>query len=561
MYDNQVLLKILKELQVIDESQLEESQKIAEAQSKSLGDVLVERSLISEEDLGKVLADMFSVPFIALSTVLIPKDILTIIPEEMARQQGIIAFKQDDKGLHVAMEDPTNEALINFFKSKINTPLVVYIATKRDITNAFSLYLKDIRKAFEEVIKESLDQASNTNSKDTNFDPPIIKIVETIVSYAYQENASDVHMEPEEKQALIRFRIDGVLHDIIELSLAIYPQVITRIKVLARLRTDEHQMPQDGKIEFPGEDQKLDIRVSVVPVKWGEKVVMRLLSEHTKQISLPTLGFSIGDLEKLHIAYQKPYGMILSTGPTGSGKTTTMYAILKLLNKREINIMTIEDPIEYDIEGVNQIQVNPKTDLTFANGLRSILRQDPNVILVGEIRDEETADIAVNAAMTGHLVLSTLHTNDAATTIPRLFDMGIEPFLVSSTLNIIVAQRLVRQIHTVCRISEEVRKNDIVVNVDQKLFEKVFGNQDIIRLYRGKGCDLCHGSGYEGRIGIFEVMVINDTIKEAIVNKKDAAQIRDLGVKNGMKLMIEDGMEKVRSGLTTLEEILRVTKE
>ncbi|MBI4084640.1 MAG: type II/IV secretion system protein [Candidatus Levybacteria bacterium] len=559
MYDSQKLYTSLKELRVIDEVSLTEAFKKAQLQQLPLGDVLLDENLISDENLGKLIAETLNVPFIHLANIEIPKEILTIVPEVIAKEQNVIAFKKDNRGLHVGMVDPTNAAIVDFLQKKLGMPVVVYLTTERDMAKTQSLYLKDITKAFEDIIQESVQEASK--KKGNEFDPPIIKIVETILSYAAQNNASDVHIEPEEKKVLVRFRIDGVLHDIIELSLQIYSQIVTRIKVMAKLRTDEHQVPQDGKITFSNDSQTYDIRVSVVPLRKGEKIVMRLLSSHARQISLLNLGFSQGDLQKTKAAYEKPYGMILSTGPTGSGKTTTMYAILKLLNKREVNIMTIEDPIEYDIEGVNQIQVNPKTDLTFATGLRSILRQDPNVILVGEIRDEETADIAVNAAMTGHLVLSTLHTNDAATAIPRLFDMGIESFLVGSTVNLIIAQRLVRQIHTVCRVSEDVTRDSLMQYLDQVLVEGIFGTQEAIRLYKGKGCSLCHTSGYEGRIGIFEVLVIDDEIRQAIVDKKDAATIRNIAVKNGMKTMIVDGLEKVKQGLTTIEEILRVTKE
>lgn len=559
MYDSQKLYTSLKELQVIDEVALTEAFKKAQLQQLPLGDVLLDENLISDEDLGKLTAETLNVPFIHLANIEIPKEILTIVPEVIAKEQNVIAFKKDNRGLHVGMVDPTNATIVDFLQKKLGMPVVVYLTTERDMVKVQSLYLKDITKAFEDIIKESMQEASK--KKENELDPPIIKIVETILSYAAQNNASDIHIEPEEHKVLVRFRIDGVLHDIVELSLQIYAQIVTRVKVMAKLRTDEHQVPQDGKINFSQNNQAFDIRVSIVPLHRGEKIVMRLLSSHARQISLLNLGFSQSDLQKVKNAYEKPYGMILATGPTGSGKTTTMYAILKLLNSPEINIMTIEDPVEYDIEGVNQIQVNPKADLTFATGLRSILRQDPNVILVGEIRDEETADIAINAAMTGHLVLSTLHTNDAATAIPRLFDMGIEPFLVGSTVNVIIAQRLIRQIHTVCRVSEDVTRESLTRYLDQTLIEHVFGAQPTVRLYKGKGCALCHTSGYEGRIGIFEVLLIDDTIRQAIVDKKDAGAISEIAMKNGMKTMIVDGLEKVKQGITTIEEILRVTKE
>ncbi|HSW87940.1 MAG TPA: ATPase, T2SS/T4P/T4SS family [Candidatus Saccharimonadales bacterium] len=559
MYDSKALYDALKELQVIADPQLEEALAVTQDQQVPLGDVLLDRNLISEEDLGKLLADIYKIPFIHLSSVVIPKEVLTLIPEEMAREQQVIAFRQDENGLHVALTDSTNTETVSFLHNQLNIPIIIYQTTKQDVTNALKLYLKDISQAFADVITESIQEAQT--KKNQPVDPPIIKIVETILTYAFQNKASDIHLEPETAVALVRFRIDGVLHDIIQIPLTLYMQIAARIKVMAKLRTDVQQMPQDGKIEFRIDNEPLDIRVSIVPIRRGEKIVMRLLAGNSKQITLANLGFSLGDLEKVHNAYQKPYGMILSTGPTGSGKTTTMYAVLTLLNNRDVNIMTIEDPIEYDIEGVNQIQVNPQTDLTFASGLRSILRQDPNVILVGEIRDEETAGIATNAAMTGHLVLSTLHTNDAATAVPRLLDMGIEPFLVSSTVNAIIGQRLVRKIHSVCRVSDDVSLKALPKSIDTLLLEKIFGTQDMVRLYKGKGCELCHNSGYEGRIGIYEVIEMNEEIQQAVVEKKDAGEIKKLAIKNGMTTMLEDGLNKVKAGETTIEELLRVTKE
>lgn len=331
--------------------------------------------------------------------------------------------------------------------------------------------------------------------------------------------------------------------------------------MLSKLRTDEHQKAQDGKLVTKIEEDNLDLRVSIVPITNGEKVVMRLLSEKSRQFSLEDLGFSETDLVKVTTAYKKPHGMILSTGPTGSGKTTSLYAILKLLNKREVNIATIEDPVEYDMDGINQIQVNEKTELTFAKGLRSIVRQDPDIILVGEIRDEETAGIAINSAMTGHLVLSTLHTNDAATSIPRLTDMNIEPFLISSTVNIIIAQRLVRKICQNCRVSYESPVKDLTKNLSDASVAKHFKGEEKARLYKGQGCPTCQHTGYTGRIGVFEILEITDEIRKAIVDKKPANIIHDLAIKSGMTTMLDDGLEKTKKGLTTIEEVVRVTKE
>lgn len=559
MYDNKELYTALKELQVIPDTQLEASLNEAQSNGILLGDVLLDKNLMSEDDLGKVLADMYKVPFVRLTNLSIPKEILTIIPEVIAKEQHIIAFKKDEKGLYVATDNPLNKAIIQFLESKLGIPLTVSYSLKKDLDQALTLYLKEIGKAFEDIIRESLEEANRKTGQES--EPPIIKIVETIINYAYQNNASDIHIEPEVDAALLRFRMDGVLHDIISFSLEIFPQIVSRVKVLAKLRIDEHQEPQDGKIQYLFENKPLDIRVSIVPVKKGEKVVMRLLSERARQISLVSLGVSQKDLEKIKEGYEKPYGMILASGPTGCGKTTTLYAILKILNKRDVNIMTIEDPIEYDIEGVNQMQVNTKANLTFGNGLRSILRQDPNIILVGEIRDEETANIAVSAAMTGHLMLSSLHTNDAATALPRLFDMNIEPFIIASTVNIIIAQRLVRKIHGACRVSKNVERRSLVGLLDEEMLTKIFGMQQQIRLYEGKGCAGCHNTGYDDRTGIFEVMLMDEDIRQAIIAKKDSNALKQIARKNGMKTILEDGLEKVKIGETTIEEVLRVTTD
>lgn len=556
-YDDKTLYQALLELNVIDQKLLEKALEEGTTKHIPLSDILIEKDLLSDENLGRTIADIFSLPTIRLGEIAIPPDVLQIIPEVVAKKQHIIAFKKDKEGLHVAMTNPQNVQIKEFLAKKVGIPILIYVTTKRDLENALFLYRKDLSQTFDDIIQKNIKEAG-TDSK--HIDPPIIKIVDTILLYGFENKASDIHIEPLRETSLIRFRIDGILHDIVSLPLELHRSITTRIKVLANLRTDEHQAPQDGKFHFTVENQGIDVRVSIVPISLGEKIVLRLLSENSRQFSLVDLGFSEEDLLKVKKAYQKPYGMILSTGPTGSGKTTTIYAVLKLLNTRDVNIMTIEDPIEYEIQGINQIQVNQKTNLTFAEGLRSIVRQDPNIILVGEIRDEETASIAINSAMTGHLVLSTLHTNDAATTIPRLFDMGIEPFLVASTINVIVAQRLVRKIHSRCRISEEVSISTLTEQVNPQLLKNIFGSLRTVRLYKGKGCQFDHGIGYEGRIGIFEVLIIDERIRKAIIERKDAATIRDMAVKNGMRTMLEDGLEKAKQGITTIDEVLRVTK-
>ena len=543
----------------------EEQMRMAEERMReggTLAEALLFYSFISDEELGRLLSDSLGLPFVSLRQAFISDEVLRIIPEVVAKKHRIIAFALDEGGLSVAMADPGDLEIRNFLEKKTGLPVKVSYTTEREIRNALSLYKKELQAAFQDILVSDIESAGEGAGES---DPPIIRIVDTLVAYAYENRASDIHLEPREDEMLVRFRIDGVLHDIVKLPATLHPQVIARLKILSSLRTDEHQVPQDGKIEFVLENgEHLDVRVSLIPTTEGEKVVLRLLSDRSRQFSLSNLGMSRDTLEILKVAYEKPYGMVLVTGPTGCGKTTTLYSVLKLLNRREVNIVTIEDPVEYDVEGVSQIQVNPDVDLTFATGLRSILRQDPNIILVGEIRDDETAGIAVNLAMTGHLVLSTLHTNNAATSIPRLIDMHIEPFLIASTVNVIIAERLVREIHAACRVSEEIASTELLEKIGEKPYAKVFGQAEEgknIRLYRGKGCDACHGTGYEGRTGIFEALVLDDRLREAIVNQADADTIERLAVESGMRTMFEDGLLKVQQGITTLDEVLRVTKE
>ncbi len=386
----------------------------------------------------------------------------------------------------------------------------------------------------------------------------IIWLVDGIVEDAFKSRASDIHIDPTEKEMTVRFRIDGVLHDAYKIPKEIQSEIISRIKVLAGLRTDEHQAAQDGRFRLRFENVNVDIRVSIAPTYYGENVVMRLLSEQSEAYTLENLGYYGKDLEKLKRNIKKPYGMILATGPTGSGKTTSLYTILKILNTKEVSIITIEDPVEYAIEGIEQIQVNARTGLTFASGLRSILRQDPNIIMVGEIRDQETAGIAVNAALTGHLLLSTLHTNDAPTTLPRLLDMKIEPFLIASIVNIAIGQRLVRKICPDCKTKKEITAEEFK-SLSTVLSPKIL--DDHRAFYYGAGCAKCDQSGYKGRIGIYEVMEMDDEIRMAVMRNADSSEIKKIAIKNGMTTMLEDGFRKTVEGVTTIEEILRVIHE
>ncbi len=388
----------------------------------------------------------------------------------------------------------------------------------------------------------------------------IINLVDDLMDYAYWSRTSDIHLEPFQDNVLARFRIDGILHDEFKFPKGIQSSIVTRIKVLAGIRTDEHQSALDGRFKMLTKDSQehFDVRVSIVPTYYGENAVLRLLAEQTKIAKLDDLALTDNDRAKLRKAITKPYGMILATGPTGSGKTTTLYTILRELDIRDVSIITIEDPIEYSIEGIDQIQVNSRTGLTFANGLRSILRQDPNVIMVGEIRDEETASIAVNAALTGHKLLSSIHTNDAATTLPRLLDMGIEPFLVASTVNIAISQRLVRMICQNCKTKKRITDAEFDSLAEHLSVEVLDNHRDF---YYGKGCEACGGSGYFDRMGIYEILEMNDFITQAIMRHADAGEIRKIAIKSGMVPILEDGFRKALAGLTTIEEILRVVRE
>lgn len=387
----------------------------------------------------------------------------------------------------------------------------------------------------------------------------IIALVDSLVEESYDLRASDVHIDPNAKEVRVRLRIDGVLHDTFTFPKEIQSEVVTRIKVLAGLRTDEHQVPQDGRFRVIREEgAPIDIRVSIAPTYYGENIVLRLLSEQADKFTLAMLGFSPKACALIERAATKPYGMILVTGPTGSGKTTTLYTVLKQINTKEIAITTIEDPIEYSIEGINQVQANANTGLTFANGLRSMLRQDPDVIMVGEIRDPETAGLAVNTALTGHLVLSTLHTNDAATTLPRLLDLGAEPYLIAATVNIIVGQRLVRKICEKCKTSRKITDAD-AKNLLHEEAREAFANIDT--LWFGKGCEACGDSGYFGRQGIYEVMPITESIRKAMLRSASAYEIKQIAIEAGMRTLVKDGFDKVANGVTTIEEILRVIHE
>lgn len=521
----------------------------------SLQEAAVEKDALTDEALGKIIADSLRVPFVSLKPLTIQDEIFRVVPERLARKYKVVVFEKSADGVKLAMADPTVKLIQEMVVRKTGQKAFIYYATERDIEDKLQQYRKNLQQTFDELLQEELISATNLAEE-----APVAKIVDMLITYAYRDKASDIHIEPEEKDSLIRFRIDGILHDVLILDKKLHDRVVTRIKVLSRLRTDEHLSSQDGKMRMLIDEENLDLRISIIPITEGEKIVLRLLSSHFQQFSLLDLGMNQSDLEKVNAAMNKSYGMILSTGPTGSGKTTSIYSILKILNTREKNITTIEDPVEYRMQGVNQIQVNVKSNLTFAAGLRSILRQDPNIIFVGEIRDSETAGIAVNAALTGHLVVSTLHTNDAATALPRLIDMKVEPFLVASTVNVIIAQRLIRKICESCKMQVNVKRSEIVNNLPEEAINKHFGKKVDIPVYRGNGCKVCHFTGYSGRIGIFEVLEMTESIRKLITEKNDADIIVKRAIEEGMATMLDDGLAKILQGMTTLEEVLRVTK-
>jgi len=555
--------EILVDPGLVSAADFEVAVKESEKSSLPLDEVLVDRNLVPDEYLGQITAAALGYPFIRPDAMSVPDHVLRLVPERVARRARVVAVAKDEAGdLKLAMRDPGDLELARLIEKRSGLRVRPHYATARGIGAGIERYSSDLDSAIKTILEESGPIAAGKDA-EAGSEAPLIRIVELIMDYAYRNNASDVHIEPREKEVLVRYRIDGILHDVVFLPRDLVNPLVTRIKILAKLRTDEHFAAQDGKFQEIIDGERIDVRVSALPVVDGEKVVMRLLAERGKRYDLANLGLAPKDEKKLQRHIQKSFGMILATGPTGSGKTTTMYSVLKILNTRDVNIATIEDPIEYAMEGVNQIQVNPKTGLTFASGLRSIVRQDPDIIMVGEIRDEETAGIAVNSAMTGHLVLSTLHTNDAATTLPRFRDMKIEPFLVASTVNIIIGQRLVRKICSRCITSYDATRSELEAAFPPAAAARFFKTRtgDTVRVYKGKGCDKCGHTGYVGRVGIFEILEVADNIRDLIMADANAKVIRQRAIDNGMTTMLDDGVRKILTGVTTVEEVLRVAGE
>ncbi len=578
--DDQQLKLFLLDTNLVKEEDLKKAEEKAKKTGKKLEDILILEKLISPEDLIRLKAYILGIPFISLKDEIIPKEILEIIPEPIARAHNIIAFRKKGRNLEVAMLDPEDLQTIDFIKKKTNLRILPRLTDPESIKNALAQYKKTLSAEFGRIIQKEAEGIKTIETKKEQQDNlekiaqevPIIKIVDTLLQHAVLDRASDIHIEPTEKELLIRYRIDGILREVMTLPKNIAPGIVARIKVLSDLKLDEHRLPQDGRFRFESGGKKFSVRVSVLPVINGEKVVMRILPEEAKGYNLETLGLRGRDLEEVQMALRKPTGMILVTGPTGSGKTTTLYSMIEILNTPEVNISTIEDPVEYRMPRVNQTQVKPEIGLTFANGLRSLLRQDPDIIMVGEIRDNETASLAVNAALTGHLVLSTLHTNNAAGAIPRLIDMKVEPFLISSTLNIVIAQRLVRRL---CEEKEEYYLDSAAIKriskyCDLERITKILKEEGLIKgrnktirdikFYRPKPSKTCE-EGYKGRIGIFEVLSVTETIKKLITQEVSDEEIQKQALKEGMRTMIEDGFIKAAQGITSIEEVLRVIIE
>lgn len=538
---------------------------------------LESKKIITQGQLYRLAADFFGVPFIDLKGRVIRSDILQLIPEPIAQAHRVIAFDQTQEVLKIAALNPRDLEIFEFLGKKTGRQVEVYLTPPSAIDDVLKSYHKGLQAEFGGLGEPAQTGAAppiSQNLKELAQDLPVIRIVDTVLEYAIYEGASDIHIEPAEKEVNIRYRIDGVLRQVMTLPKAGHAGIIARVKILADLKLDEHRLPQDGRFKITSPEYNVSFRVSIIPAFDGEKVTLRLLNEKAQVLTLEQLGLQAKPLEILKRNIAKPHGMILVTGPTGSGKTTTLYTILSILNRPEVNICTIEDPIEYHIPHVNQSQVNPKIGYTFATGLRAFLRQDPNIIMVGEIRDRETAEIGVHAAMTGHLVLTTLHTNDAVTTLPRLAEMGVPSFLIGTTTNVIVAQRLVRKICPQCIMSYTLdqpgmhaleRQLNLQSMIEVLEREKVItpGKQSVASLlfYRGQGCRECNQEGYRGRIGVYEVLEVTPAIQALIIKNANAAELRTAAVDQAMLTMLQDGFIKAKNGITTIEEVLRVTLE
>jgi len=566
---NEKLKEIVIRAGAVDEATFDVVVGEASRKRQSPVEILISRGALTKDYFLILVAKVLGVERVNLGVVPIDEQVLHLLPEDVARRRKVIPFGREPDGrFKVAMEDPTDLETVDFLTVRFGGAVKPYLADDDDLNRGFLLYQRrltqDYKKVIEESVQESLKSKSRGDLEAEAQDLPIVAIVDNLLEYAVSSRASDVHFEVLDDAILVRYRVDGILHEIIRMPKEIHPAVVARIKILSTLRVDEHTHPQDGRFRYKIGESVIDVRVSVIPTFYGEKMVLRLLSAAQKPLSLANLGIFESDVKFIHGAIAKTYGMVLACGPTGSGKTTTLYSIMNLLNKPDVNIVTIEDPIEYDMRYVNQMQVNVAAGITFASGLRSVLRQDPNIIMVGEVRDSETANISVQAALTGHLVLSSLHTNDAPTVVPRLIDMGIPPFLVAAVLNDVIAQRLVRRIHLEC-IESYVPERGVADAIGREL-ESLSVASGTVKLpntfYRGRGCAACGGTGYLGRIGIFEVLPVTEAVRKLIISSEfNLDNLRKVARTEGMVTMFEDGLRKVERGITTIEELFRVIRE
>jgi len=561
MLSDKQLRNLLVKENYLPATEADRAVAVARDYNQNLAAVLLAENFLSKELLGQALAEFYGVDFLNLRKIKPDRSVVQLVPEPMAKNKQLALIKDDGRFLVAGMLDPTDQITVNLIKKKTGRAIKAYLMLPADLREVWAMYRSSLLDDFK-VILRTLSRSGVSEEEKENA---IVNMVDTLLKHGSDSQASDIHIEPAKGKVVVRFRIDGVMHDVLEADKKFLAPIVSRLKIMAKMRTDEHRAAQDGKLRYQAGDLWFDVRVSIVPITEGENVVLRLLAGSQERLSLVNLGLGVKDLKKVKQAIGRPHGMILVTGPTGSGKTTTLYAVLTILNKSEVHIATIEDPVEYNIEGVSQIQVDPKTNLTFANGLRAIVRQDPDIIMVGEIRDKETAGIAVNSALTGHLVLSTLHTNDAPTALPRLIDMAVEPFLLASTINLIAAQRLVRKNCEKCRASYKISEEEKMIIANEPLIKDVLKkrrltNLNRLNLYRGQGCGVCNHTGFNGRVGIFEVLVMTDEIRELVVNKADSDVIMVAARKAGMTTMLEDGLDKVFSGLTTLDEVLKAAR-
>lgn len=515
---------------------------------QKLGDLLLQRGYITEQQLIEVLEFQLGIPHVNLFRYPFDPKLFNVVPKEFAKRNLLVPLKVEGDRLFVAMSDPMDYLSVDDLRLSTGFHIETAIASKDDILRTISKYYDE--ESFDELFMEQTTNQAEQQDELTDLDSPVVRLVNQLMASAVTQKASDIHLDPQEHQVVIRFRIDGMLKAERYLPKHMQGMIGARIKIMANLDITEHRVPQDGRIKTKVDFRPIDLRVSTLPTVFGEKIVMRILDLSSSLNDMTKLGFNQLNLQRFQEQIEKPNGIVLISGPTGSGKSSTLYAALNQLNKEEVNIITVEDPVEYQLEGVNQIQVNPNVGLTFAAGLRAILRQDPDVVMVGEIRDRETVEIAIRASLTGHLVLSTIHTNDAIASVTRLLDMGVEPFLVTSSLNAVIAQRLIRRVCRDCGREMEASGRE----------KEIFAKRGIVieKVIRGKGCPACNMTGYRGRIAIHEVLVLDDAMREVIHSGGSSADLREIASRNKTVFLIDDGLLKVKQGITTTEEVLRV---